>query len=363
MKIGIISLGCAKNTYDTDIMLGLFINNGIEIVSDLYEADIILVNTCGFIEDAKREAIDNILDVISIKNETSCKIIVTGCMVTRYLKELKQELSEVDLFIPLDDYSAFSNLFEVNFNFSITNKNFDYNNRFIDTYKNYSYLKIADGCNHTCAYCAIPLIKGKQVCKNYSDILLEAKKIEESGINELILIAQDTTSYYNNGYNLSSLLKELSLSTKFNYIRFLYGYPKEITIELLETIKKYNICSYFDIPIQHSSDNVLDLMKRNHNKQDLIELITNIRNYFPISTLRTTVIVGFPGETESDFEDLVNFISEYKFDKLGVFKYSSEENTASYDYTNKVDSFVIDERFNKIVSVQANISRQLNKKW
>ena len=335
-KVALISLGCAKNLVDSENILGLLIKNDYQVVSNKKEADILIINTCGFIEASKKESIDVILDNINHKQ----KVVVTGCLVNRYVEELKKEIPEVDLWIPIRDYPRFNVLLKT-LDKDITNYeglNDDY--RLVSTGSYSAYLKIGEGCSNCCSYCAIPLIRGAYVSRPFNSVISEAKKLASEGSKDLIVLEQDTTRY---GLDLKEkktivdLLKELVSIPGLEYVRLLYLYPDEITDELIALIaKEEKLTPYFDIPIQHSEDTILKAMNRRGNKAFLKNLFNKIRTKIPHAILRTTVMVGFPGETEKDFNNLMKFIEEIKFDHLGAFKYSKEEGTTSYNYPHQV---------------------------
>ncbi|HOZ55396.1 MAG TPA: 30S ribosomal protein S12 methylthiotransferase RimO [Clostridia bacterium] len=371
MKVGFVSLGCSKNLVDTEMLIGLFKKNCNEIVNEPKDAEIIVINTCGFIESAKQEAIDTILEMSKYKN-TKCKyLIVMGCLIERYKDELIKEMPEVDLFIK---YSEYSNIWEQIENIINKEKNnsgtksyeeknqLDFMGREITTGKNFAYLRIAEGCSNKCTYCAIPYIRGPFVSRKFEDIIEEAKQLVKSGIKELIVIAQDTTKYGIDIYGkprLSELLQELCKINNLEWIRFLYAYPETITDELIKTVKENDkICKYFDIPIQHISDTILKRMNRKSNSKSIRNVIDKIRKEIPNVILRTTVIVGFPGETQKDFEELYNFIQEVKFDRLGAFKYSKEEGTPAEKLPNQIHHNTKKSRYNKIMTIQQIISMQ-----
>ncbi|MCI9015989.1 MAG: 30S ribosomal protein S12 methylthiotransferase RimO [Clostridia bacterium] len=367
MNIGFISLGCSKNLVDTEMMIGIFKRNEFNIVSDPKDADIILINTCGFIESAKQEAIDTILEMIEYKKSRCQYIVATGCLVKRYKKELEKEIPEVDLFISCNDYDEFWKLIlQMLKEKGILKKN-DYNDlnykkRVITTGNKMAYLKIAEGCSNHCTYCAIPYIRGPFISRKLEEIVEEAEKLSQEGIEEIVLIAQDTTKYgidlYKN-LSLPKLLKELCKIDKIKWIRFLYSYPETITDELIQIVKENDkICKYFDIPIQHISDNVLKRMNRKSDKNSIEKLIKKLKQEIPEVILRTTVIVGFPGETKEEFEELYNFIEQTHFDKLGAFKYSKEEGTPAAKLPNQVHVATKKSRYNKIMTLQQKISRQ-----
>ncbi len=362
MKVGFISLGCSKNLVDTEMMIGLFEKHQFEIVNNPSIADIILINTCGFIESAKTEAINTILEMAEYKKKKCKYIIATGCLVKRYKEELKKEIPEVDLWIGCNDYEKFwqevRNLIYQN----IEEKDYlDYNRRKITTGNKTAYLKIAEGCSNNCTYCAIPMIRGPFISRKIEDIIKEAKLLENMGIEEIIIIAQDTTKYGIDLYGeakLASLLKELEKLEKIKWIRFLYSYPETITDELIETVKNSKkICHYFDIPIQHISNSVLKRMNRHSNGESIKNTINKIRCKIPDVIIRSTVMVGFPGESDENFEELYNFIKEVKFDKLGAFAYSKEEGTPAEKLKEQIHPMTKKSRYNKIMKEQKEISK------
>lgn len=371
MKVGFVSLGCSKNLVDTEMLIGLFKKNCNEIVNEPKDAEIIVINTCGFIESAKQEAIDTILEMSKYKKNKCKYLIVMGCLIERYKDELIKEMPEVDLFIK---YSEYSNIWEQIENIINKEKNnsgtksyeeknqLDFMGREITTGKNFAYLRIAEGCSNKCTYCAIPYIRGPFVSRKFEDIIEEAKQLVKSGIKELIVIAQDTTKYGIDIYGkprLSELLQELCKINNLEWIRFLYAYPETITDELIKTVKENDkICKYFDIPIQHISDTILKRMNRKSNSKSIRNVIDKIRKEIPNVILRTTVIVGFPGETQKDFEELYNFIQEVKFDRLGAFKYSKEEGTPAEKLPNQIHHNTKKSRYNKIMTIQQIISMQ-----
>ena len=358
--------GCSKNLVDTEMCIGLFKNNNYEIESNPEKAEIIVINTCGFIEPAKEEAINTILEMAEYKNSAKCKyIIVIGCLVKRYKKELIKALPEVDLFVSPDEYDNIWNLIDdvVNKEKKMkTSKNtLDFMDRIITTGNTTAYLKISEGCSNNCTYCAIPYIRGKHVSRKMEDILEEANMLAEKGIKEVIVIAQDTTKYgidLYGEYKLPELLEKLSKIEGFKWIRFLYSYPESITDELIKVVKENDkICKYFDIPMQHFSDNVLKMMNRKSTSESIEKTINKIREEIPDVILRTTFIVGFPGETEDDFFELYEFINRAKFEKLGVFKYSKEEGTPASRIKSQVHYKVKQVRYDKIMSLEKQIAK------
>ena len=360
-KVALISLGCAKNLVDSENILGLFLKNNYQVVSNKEEADILIINTCGFIEASKKESIDVILDNINHKQ----KVVVTGCLVNRYVEELKKEIPEVDLWIPIRDYPRFNELLN-SLDKDVTNyEGLNDNYRLVSTGTYSAYLKIGEGCSNCCTYCAIPLIRGPYVSRPFNAIINEAKKLAKDGYKELIVLEQDTTRY---GLDLKEkktivdLLKELVIIPGLEYVRLLYLYPDEITDELIDLIaKEEKLTPYFDIPIQHSEDQILKSMNRRGDKAYLINLFNKIRTKIPSAIIRTTVMVGFPGETEKDFDNLMKFIEEVKFDHLGAFKYSKEEGTASYNFPHQVREKTKQRRLDALMELQQKISYEQNK--
>ena len=381
MNVGFISLGCSKNLIDTEVMIGKFKKNEYKIVNNQKEADIIIINTCGFIEQAKEEAINTILEMAEYKNKRCKYLIVMGCLVQRYYDELLQALPEVDLFIRIDEYENFwdkvenlikNNEVQITEYKKITKVSEikqiplllkdEYEQRIITTGENYAYLKIGEGCSNMCTYCAIPYIRGKFISRPMEDIIAEAQILAKQGIQELIIIAQDTTKYGIDIYEkpvLEKLLREISKIEGIKWIRFLYSYPEGITDQLIKEVKENEkICKYFDIPIQYISNNILKGMNRKTSKQNIESLIEKIKTNIPNVALRTSLIVGFPGETEKDFTELYEFVQNTKFDKLGVFKYSKEDGTPAARMKNQIHGNTKKSRYNKIMELQQRISRE-----
>ena len=361
MKLGMISLGCAKNQIDTELFLGVTKKYNIEITNSIEEADILVVNTCGFIESAKKEALDTILELSDYKQEGKI-LIAMGCLVERYLDTLKESLPEVDYFIPIKDYKEIDRIFK-QITSSSDSYTFDYCNRVLTTLEHTAYIRIAEGCNNRCSYCAIPLIRGNFVSRPFDEIIEEGKWLAKKGIKELTVIAQDTTRYgtdLNNGKLIEDLLVELSNIDGIKWVRILYLYPDEVTDNLLKVMTDHEkIVPYFDLPLQHASDNMLKAMNRRGMKEDIYTLINKIKN-IPNSILRTTFIVGFPGETESDYLELKEFIKNIKFDRVGIFTYSDEEDTTGYDMEPKVKKNVMKKRYNELMKLQNSISLEKN---
>ncbi len=381
MNVGFISLGCSKNLIDTEMMIGLFKNNNFTIVNDPKIADIIVINTCGFIESAKQEAINTILEMAEYKKTGRCKILIaTGCLVERYKDDLIKLLPEVDMFLKYSEYAEekgnSGKVFEEVFNkinekigtenCKYSSANLSFMNRIVTTGKQYAYIRIAEGCDNRCTYCAIPYIRGKFVSRKMEDILEEAQMLADSGITEIILIAQDTSKYGIDIYGelkLAELLNKLSKIKKIHWIRFLYTYPESITDELIKEVKENKkICKYFDIPIQHFADNVLKRMNRKTTGENIRNTIQKLRKEIPGVVIRTTVMVGFPGETEEDFSKLYNFIKEAKFEKLGAFTYSKEEGTPASRLKEQIHPMTKKSRYNKIMKLQQEISREIEEK-
>lgn len=364
MNIGFISLGCAKNLVDSEMILKILETAGCNIVSDPNEADAIFINTCGFIEAAKAEAIETIKEM----HQYGKKLIVTGCYAYRYLDKIKKEMPFVDKVIPLTDYPRIHLILEDVFRESnLKFKALKYENRLLTGSDFTPYVKISEGCNNNCTYCAIPLIRGKFRSRSIEDVVSECKKLIENGAKEINLISQDTTRF-GSDYSktkkslLPELLRQISKLDNLEMVRFLYLYPDEITDELIEEVKSNDlIANYFDIPIQHISSSVLKRMNRRGDEKFLRNLLNKIRTKIPDSIIRTTYIVGFPGETEEDFDLLYDFTKEFEFDRLGVFAYSKEEDTASYNFNDQLDEETKEYRLDKIMKLQKQISRKRNR--
>lgn len=360
-KLTLISLGCAKNAVDSETILSFFKRNNFDIVLNPREADVIVINTCGFILPSKQESIDTIIKYIDYGK----KLVVVGCLVERYLEDLKESIPEVDLWIPIRDYSKMASMVQSLFKDEIVEE-FNPYYRVLSTPFYSGYLKISDGCDNHCSYCAIPLIRGSFKSVPKEILIEEAKRMASIGVKELVIISQDTSKYgtdiYEN-YKIHNLLEDILKLNLFTSIRLLYLYSYEVSDELLDVISKNSevLQPYFDIPIQHASNKMLKLMNRKDKKEDIISLITKIRNKFEKSIIRTTLIVGFPNETEEAFIELKEFISTYHFDHLGVFTYSKEEGTAGDLMENQVEESIKIERRNQIMDIQQRVSYQLNK--
>lgn len=368
LKILFISLGCDKNLVDSEVMLGFIRDKGFEITDDETKADVIVINTCCFINDAKEESIETILEMAEYKKTGSLKaLIVTGCLAQRYKDDIIKEIEEVDAVLGTTSYEniveTITKVLEGN---KITKfENIDYlpldKTKRINTTGGYSsYLKIAEGCNKNCTYCIIPKIRGKYRSKPIEKLLEEANQLAEQGTKELILVAQETTIYGIDLYKekaLPKLLRELCKIENIEWIRILYCYPEEITDELIQTIKQEEkICNYIDMPIQHASDNILKLMGRRTNKKQLIEIINKLREQIPDIVIRTTLITGFPGETKEEHEELLEFVNDMEFERLGVFTYSPEEDTKAANMPNQISESLKEKRKEELMKLQQEIA-------
>lgn len=379
MNVGFISLGCSKNLIDTEVAIGEFKNNNFKIVNDPSKAEIIVINTCGFIESAKEEAINTILEMAEYKKQKCKYLIAMGCLVQRYYNDLIKLLPEVDLFIRIDEYTNFWNKVEQLIKekevqpSKITRKANSlkpipmvdpesFIERVVTTGKKYAYLKIGEGCSNNCTYCAIPYIRGAFISRPMEDIIEEAKTLAKQGYEEIIVIAQDNTKYGVDLYGktkLAEILHKISEIKGIKWIRFLYTYPEGITTELIQEVKNNpKIIKYFDIPIQHISNDLLKRMNRKTSKENIEKLIKTIRKEIPDAILRTSIIVGFPGETKEQFEELLEFIETAKFDKLGAFTYSKEEGTPAAKMPNQIHGNTKKSRYNKLMEKQQKISKQ-----
>ena len=368
MKLLFVSLGCDKNLVDSEEMLGLLTRNGHEIVDDETMADAIIVNTCCFIGDAKEESVNTILEMAEYKKAGSCKVlIVTGCMAQRYKEEIIQEIPEVDAVLGTTSYGEILKAMEA----AKTGKHFqefkdidylpeDLGRRVLTTGGHYGYLKIAEGCDKHCTYCIIPKLRGRYRSVPMERLLKQAMDMAEQGVKELILVAQETTVYGKDLYGKKSLhilLKELCKIQGIRWIRILYCYPEEIYDELIQVMKEEEkICNYLDLPIQHASDPVLKRMGRRTTKAELVEIIEKLRSEIPDIILRTTLITGFPGETEEDHQELMDFVNQMEFDRLGVFTYSQEEDTPAASMEGQIPEELKEERKDQLMELQQEIS-------
>ena len=371
MKVGIVSLGCAKNLIDSEVMLGIIQKNGIELTANPADADILVVNTCAFILSAKEESIATILNLAEYKNGKCRALIVAGCLGQLYKKELLDEMPEVDAIIGTGAWNRIMEAIEETLSgrrvVLIGDKEIIYNSKSprIRTTPNYTaYVKIAEGCNNRCSFCSIPLIRGRQISRPIEDIRAEVEFLAAQGVKEVNLIAQDTTAYGIDIYGkpqLVELLRELVKVEKIHWIRILYAYPRRFTDELIDLIAaEPKICNYVDLPLQHASNKILKLMNRPDNRESIETLLKKVREKIPNVSIRSTFIVGFPGETEEDFLELKNFLEEQRLDKVGIFTYSREEDTAAYDLPDQISEEVMQERYHELMSLQSLISQEIN---
>lgn len=358
MKIGMISLGCAKNLVDTENVLGMLQFSNQEITTSYEEAEAIIINTCGFIESAKSEAIETILNTADLKQKNLKKLIVMGCLAKRYKPQLEKEMPEVDRFISIDEYKDMGTILSEVLGVRIVN-GFGFSHRVLSGKPWMAYLQISDGCDNRCSFCAIPGIRGRLHSVPMDQVLEEAKRLASIGVKEITLVAQDCSRYgfdFDRQLHLTELLKELDQIEGIHWIRMLYLYPDEIPDGLIETIQNSkHIVPYFDIPTQHGSDKILHLMRRKTSRQKILDLTSEIRERMPNAILRTTLITGFPGETLEDHEATLSMISQVKFDRLGAFTFSKEEGTAAYEMEETVSEEEKLRRKTEILAVQQEI--------
>lgn len=374
LNVTLVSLGCSKNLIDSEVMLNILASKNYKFTKNTKNADIIIINTCGFIESAKQESIDNIIELGQLKKSGKCKsLIAAGCLAERYKEELIKEMPELDAVIGTGDYK---NILEVIDSTLQGNKVVRFGNqenvdiydlpRVISTTASSTYLKIAEGCDNRCTYCIIPKLRGRYRSRRFEDIVSEAKLLAEQGIKEFNIIAQDTSRYGKDlygEYKIAELLQEISSIEGIKWIRLLYTYPDEFDDKLINVIADNDkICNYLDIPIQHASNRILKRMGRRTTKEEILELIKKLRKRIPDIALRTTLIVGFPGESEEDFKELVDFVKEVQFDRLGVFTYSREEDTPAYDMEDQIDEEIKLKRQERIMLLQSDISYDKNQK-
>lgn len=384
MKLGLISLGCPKNLVDSEVMLGIIEKYHIEITNDPEAAEIIIVNTCGFIESAKQESIDTILSMSAYKTEGCCRyLIVTGCLAQRYAQELFHDMPEVDAIVGTNVYKDIAQVIErvmqgqrvlhlsetdfekINLEGLQGNERNLPDPRKLTTPSYMAYLKIAEGCDNFCSFCAIPLIRGRYTSKPYEQVMAEARELVERGVKELIVIAQDTTRYGQDLYGklrLAELLHDLNGLPGLKWIRVLYSYPNTFTDELIEayaTLPK--VCHYVDLPLQHASDRLLHAMRRRDKLSETKKLLKKLRERIPDIVIRTTFIVGFPGETEEDFAILKEFVTEQKFENAGVFQYSQEENTVAATLPEQIPEETKQERYDELMAIQAGVSEDVHR--
>ena len=371
MKAGFISLGCAKNLVDTETMLGILQQNGVSLTTNPAEADILIVNTCAFIQSAKEESITTILNMADFKDSGRCRsLIVAGCLGERYSKELLEELPEADAILGAGAWDRIMEAVDESLKGNrvvLTGKDLIYTAKTprIRTTPPYSaYVKIAEGCDHRCAFCAIPMIRGRYISRTVEDICEEVHNLVEQGVKEINLIAQDTTNYGSDLYgqpSLVRLLREIVKEPNLQWVRILYCYPRFFTDELIDLIaSEPKICNYVDIPLQHASNSVLKRMRRGDTKESIIALLKKIRERIPGVAIRSTFMVGFPGETEAEYQELRDFLEEQRFDRVGVFTYSQEEGTAAGDMPDQVPEEILQERYHDLMSLQSIISQEMN---
>ena len=357
-KINVITLGCSKNTYDSEVLMGQLRSNNKNVVHE-EDGNIVVINTCGFIDNAKQQSIDTILENVKKKNEGLIdKVFVTGCLSERYKPDLKKEIPDVDEYFGTTEMPSLLKHLGADYKHELIGE------RLLTTPKNYAYLKISEGCDRPCSFCAIPLMRGKHKSTPIEDLVKEAKILAEKGIKELILIAQDSTYYGIDLYgkrNLSKLLKELVKVEGIEWIRLHYAFPNGFPLDVLEVINSEpKICNYIDIPLQHISDKILKSMKRGASMNKINNLLQNFKNKVPGIAIRTTLIVGYPGETSEDFDLLKKWVKKSKFDRLGCFTYSHEENTGAFNLIDDVPEEIKHKRLNEIMEIQSQISWELN---
>ena len=373
MKIGMVSLGCPKNLVDSEVMLGLIAAKNLEITNDPAEAELIIVNTCGFIESAKEESINMLLEMAQYKEEGQCQyLVMTGCMAQRYAQELFEELQEVDAIVGTDSFTDIGYVIDrvmagervLHLEPLEAGANVKALPRVLTTPSYMAYLKIAEGCDNCCSYCAIPRIRGPYQSRPYEAVMEEARNLAAAGITELIVVAQDTTRYGEDLYGslrLPELLADLNALEGIKWIRVMYMYPNNFTDELIEAFAALDkVCKYIDIPLQHASDRLLSSMNRYDTKAQVEELLGKIRSRIPNISIRTTFIVGFPGETEADFAELLDFVEKQRFNNAGVFEYSQEEGTVAGAMENQIDAETKADRYHQLMAMQANVSEEIH---
>lgn len=361
-RVNVVTLGCSKNIHDSEVLMGQLKGNQMDVVheaNNIQANDIVVINTCGFIDNAKQESIDTILQFSELKDQGKVnKVIVTGCLSERYKPELEAEIPNVDAFFGTNDLPDLLSTIGADYRHELLGE------RLLTTPSHFSYFKIAEGCNRPCSFCAIPLMRGKHVSKSIDDLVKEAKFLASNGTKELILIAQDLTYYGLDIYgkrNLSDLLRHLSDVNGIEWIRLQYAYPSGFPMDILDAMnERSNICNYLDMPLQHISDNMLTSMRRGTSKQKQIDLVNKIRDKVPDIALRTTLICGYPGETEQDFNEMLEWVEETRFDRLGCFTYSHEEKTHAHSLEDNVPEEVKQERVDQIMEVQQGISYDIN---
>ena len=360
-KVNVITLGCSKNMVDSEVLMNQLEANDFEVVHDSNDADanVVIVNTCGFIDLAKEESINTILQYADVRSRGEIdKLYVTGCLSQRYKDNLEAEIPEVDAYFGTLELPALLEKLEADYKHDLIGE------RLLMTPPHYAYLKISEGCNRTCSFCAIPLMRGKHVSKSIEDLVTEAKSLAKKGVKELMLIAQELTYYGLDIYKerkLAELLHALSGVEGIEWIRLHYAYPSKFPLDIFDAMKDLpKVCNYIDMPLQHANNDVLKRMRRQITKEETMELIREARERVPGITFRTTLLVGYPGETEAEFEDMVDFVREMKFERVGVFQYSHEENTSAHDFEDDVPAEVKEQRAAAIMEVQADISWENN---
>ena len=361
-RVNVVTLGCSKNIHDSEVLMGQLKGNQIDVVhesNNIQANDIVVINTCGFIDNAKQESIDTILQFSELKDQGKVnKVIVTGCLSERYKPELQTEIPNIDAYFGTNDLPDLLSSIGADYRHELLGE------RLLTTPSHFSYFKIAEGCNRPCSFCAIPLMRGKHVSKSIDDLVKEAKFLASNGTKELILIAQDLTYYGLDIYgkrNLSDLLRHLSDVEGIDWIRLQYAYPSGFPMDILDAMnERSNICNYLDMPLQHITDNMLTSMRRGTTKQKQIDLVNKIRDKVPNIALRTTLICGYPGETEQDFEEMLGWVESTRFDRLGCFTYSHEEKTHAHNLEDNVPEEVKQERVDAIMEVQQGISYDIN---
>jgi ribosomal protein S12 methylthiotransferase len=360
-KVSVITLGCSKNTVDSEVMMAHLQHGGYDVLHDKWKKgrNIVIVNTCGFIDRAKEESINTILEYADAKENGKIeKLYVTGCLSQRYKDSLETEIPQVDAFYGTNELPRLLKNFKIDYKHELVGE------RFLSTPKHFAYLKISEGCNRTCSFCAIPLMRGKHISKSIENLVTEAKNLTAQGVKELILIAQELTYYGLDIYRkreLNKLLSELASIEGIEWIRLHYAYPAQFPMEILDAIAENpKVCNYLDMPLQHASDNILKAMRRNISMVETQQLIDSIREKIPGINIRTTMLVGYPGETEQDFEILKSFIDRNRFDRLGVFQYSHEDDTRAFKQEDDVPQEVKEERAAELMDIQESISHELN---